>query len=130
MKRSFILYLLISFLVGFLLNSNPCYTQEKSSDTEPYYIFRQFIASGYMGDTNNIELYEYWYDIPYDSTDLDSACIKITYSPGSVGWAGIYWQNRANNWGEYPGFDFSDSGYTELIFWAKGETGRDRERDS
>lgn len=100
-------------------------SQEQQADVEPYSILNQYIASGYMGDTDNIELFEAWKDVPYDTTDNDSACVKISYTAGSQGWAGIYWQNRANNWGDYPGEDFSGSGYTAITFWARGEKGNE-----
>ena len=43
---------------------------------------------------------------------------------GDNGWAGIYWQQPANNWGD------KDSGYnlknaTFVTFWLKGETGNE-----
>lgn len=99
--------------------------QEAREAAEPYLILQRFIASGFMGDTSNIRLWESWRDTPYDSTDLDSFCVKIAYTPGQVGWAGIYWQNRANNWGRFPGENFSEYGYQKIIFWARGETGRE-----
>jgi len=38
------------------------------------------------------------------------------------GWAGVYWQNPANNWGSKKG-GFDLTGMNKLTFWAKGEKG-------
>lgn len=100
-------------------------TQEQQANAEPYSVLNQYIASGYMGDTDNIELFEAWKDVPHDTTDNDSFCVKISYTPGPKGWAGIYWQNRADNWCNYPGDDFSAFGYTAITFWARGERGNE-----
>jgi len=108
-------------IIFMFLRINFVFGQEEY--VEPYFILNQFIASGYMGEPDNIELLESWKDTPCDTTDSDSFCIKITYTPGYTGWAGIYWQNRANNWGDCPGEDFSEYGFNQIIFWARGEKG-------
>jgi hypothetical protein len=39
-----------------------------------------------------------------------------------AGWAGIFWQQPANNWGtSADGYDLT--GYSRLTFWARGEMG-------
>lgn len=115
----------VTAFVLFVLNNGLARSQEQQARAEPYSILTQFVASGYMGDTDNIKLFEAWKDVPYDTTDTDSSCVKISYTPASKGWAGIYWQNRANNWGNDPGEDFSVFRYTEITFWARGETGNE-----
>ena len=103
----------------------------KKPESMPFYIYvdrgsinNHFIPSGWMGDYG---------DIRYDAGDsvdpyLGNSCIKIVYSgKGSQGarWAGIYWQNPANNWGTVDaGFDLSKA--EKLTFWAKGEKGGER----
>jgi hypothetical protein len=37
-------------------------------------------------------------------------------------WAGVYWQNPPNNWGDVPG-GYDLTGAKRLVFWAKGEVG-------
>lgn len=47
--------------------------------------------------------------------------------PGGVGWAGVYWQSPANNWGTVPGpagYDLSRA--SRLTFWVRGQTGAER----
>src|SRR3954467_15303192 len=80
-----------------------------SADTtvyQPFAVFsgregRQghYVPSGYMGDPTVIMSGAY---IPtHDGTGTP---LRITYHPsGSKGWAGVYWQNPANNWGERSG---------------------------
>lgn len=55
-------------------------------------------------------------------------CLRVIYkATGPKGWAGIYWQDPANNWGDVPGRAGYDlRGATKLTFWAKGENGGER----
>jgi len=61
---------------------------------------------------------------PINST----ATIKVTYRPNvsqGARWAGMYWQNPPNNWGEKKG-GFDLTGAKKLTFWARGENGGER----
>jgi outer membrane protein OmpA-like peptidoglycan-associated protein len=55
-------------------------------------------------------------------------CVRVYYkSDGPKGWAGIYWQDPANNWGDVPGKAGYDlHGAVKLSFWARGENGGER----
>ena len=59
---------------------------------------------------------------------MGDTCVKIIYNgKGAQGarWAGMYWQNPANNWGTTDGgFDLSTA--TKATFWARGENGGER----
>lgn len=90
-----------------------------AQEPSPYNILNGFIASGYMGDTGNIRIVKNQTDNSRD----DGLCTKITYSPGNLGWGGVYWQYPANNWCQRNGKDFSNVGYTRITFWVKGENG-------
>lgn len=95
----------------------------------PFYVYadsnsldNHFIPSGWMGDYG---------DLKYDGKSTENpasgkSCIKITYVPKRAqgqGWAGIYWQNPANNWGTVPKAGFNLQGATKLTFMARGEKG-------
>jgi hypothetical protein len=80
-----------------------------------------FIPSGWMGDYKDIQ----FNDASTENPHSGDTCIKITYSPRSTqgsGWAGMYWQTPANNWGDKPG-GFDLTGKRRLTFWARGEKG-------
>ena len=83
-----------------------------------------YIPSGWMGDYGDIKIDDRDTRDPADGkTD-----IKITYSAKSTqgaNWAGIYWQNPANNWGTKDG-GYNLTKYTKLTFWAKGTTGKEK----
>ncbi|MFA5317836.1 MAG: hypothetical protein WC369_10510, partial [Dehalococcoidales bacterium] len=72
-------------------------------------------------------------DIKVDTGSKDAphsgvTCIKVTYSAEQkqgAGWAGVYWQNPANNWGTQPG-GFDLKGAKKLVFWAKGAKGGEK----
>lgn len=78
-----------------------------------------FYPSGKIADVEDIELDEGWKENPQSG----ATCIRITYkAAGSYGWAGIYWLNPKNNWGEQKG-GFNLCFAKKLTFWAKGEKG-------
>ena len=95
----------------------PIYTDGRSPDNH-------YIPSGYMGDYSDLSI-----DISsFDNPHAGSTCIKIVYSNAvsqGARWAGLYWQNPANNWGDRQG-GFDLTGSTKLTFWAKGEQGGER----
>ncbi|MFA5340075.1 MAG: hypothetical protein WC317_08035, partial [Candidatus Omnitrophota bacterium] len=80
-----------------------------------------YIPSGWMGDYGDMKIDTGCKDNPHTGT----TCIKIVYTgeqKQGAGWAGIFWQNPANNWGtKQGGFDLT--GAKKLIFWARGERG-------
>lgn len=94
----------------------------------PFYVYKDrisrenhYIPSGWMGDYSDVKLNENWRENPKDG----QSCIRIEYSAKrsqGQGWAGIYWQNPANNWGTVKG-GFDLRGATKLTFWARGEKG-------
>jgi len=83
-----------------------------------------YIPSGWMGDYGDIKYDQASKENPY----LGDSCIKIIYNGKAAQgarWAGIYWQNPANNWGTQDGgFDLSKA--TKLTFWARGQKGGER----
>lgn len=78
-----------------------------------------FIPSGWMGDWESIDMYECERVNPHSG----ELAIRVTYeATGTLGWAGVYWQEPENNWGALPeGYDLT--GATSLTFWARGKTG-------
>lgn len=81
----------------------------------------RYAASGWMGDTGDISMNEQYMENPHSGT----TCIKVGYSAKGVqgkGWAGVFWQDPVNNWGEIKG-GYDLTGYNKLTFWARGETG-------
>jgi len=80
-----------------------------------------FIPSGWMGDTGDIKMNDQSMENPRSG----STSIQFTYSAKKAqgqGWAGVYWQSSANNWGNKKG-GFDLTGMTKLTFWARGAKG-------
>ena len=96
----------------------------------PFYVYRNFHArenhfapSGWMGDYGDLKFTDRWF-FPNNKED---SVIKIEYTAEArqgAGWAGIYWQQPANNWGSKSG-GFNLNGATKVIFKARGEKGGD-----
>jgi len=80
-----------------------------------------FAPSGWMGDVGDIKLNDQSIDNPFSG----GSCILFTYSAkksSNQGWAGAYWQNPPNNWGNKKG-GFDLTGMTKMVFWARGAKG-------
>ena len=95
----------------------PVYTDGRSPDNH-------YVPSGYMGDYPDVAVDTSSFDNPHAGT----TCIKVVYSNASsqgARWAGMYWQNPANNWGDREG-GFDLTGATKVSFWARGEEGGER----
>jgi len=82
-----------------------------------------FTPSGFMGDGEAGTKYVQFSESCKDNPKSPPTCIKITYTPGPQQWAGMYWQNKPNNWGEKPGDDLTKSGFTKITFWVRGDKG-------
>ena len=120
----------VKVLADFLVANSLVIVKEKEK-FEPFFVYTEwtskndhFIPSGWMGDHGDIALDENWLENPHSG----ETCIKITYTAKATQgnrWAGIYWQEPANNWGTIDaGFDLNEA--TKLTFWARGEKGGER----
>jgi len=95
---------------------------------EPFYIFsdkgnsgNHYVPGGWMGDYGDIQ----FSDASHVNPHSGHTCIKIAYAAKSSqgnGWASMYWQAPANNWGDKPG-GYDLTGKRRLTFWARGEKG-------
>ncbi|MBM3250126.1 MAG: hypothetical protein FJZ09_04680 [Candidatus Omnitrophica bacterium] len=103
----------------------------KKKENMPFYVYadrstagNHYIPSGYMGDYGDLKYDGASKEDPY----LGDTCIKIIYSgkiTQGARWAGIYWQNPANNWGSIDaGFDLSKA--AKITLWARGAKGGER----
>ena len=87
-------------------------------------IKNHFIPSGWMGDVGDIN----YNDASSEDPHSGGTCIKIIYSGKATNgarWAGMYWQNPANNWGNKKG-GFDLIGAKKVSFWARGKNGGER----
>jgi exo-beta-1,3-glucanase (GH17 family) len=79
-----------------------------------------FTPSGWMGDgkvLGRVTLDECSTDNPHQGR----TAVKIAYTQQVEGWAGMYWVEPAENWGDIPG-GIDLSGAKRLTFWARSET--------
>jgi hypothetical protein len=84
-----------------------------------------FIPSGYMGNFRDITIRPNWGVNPHTGKTCYKVMISSKNSQGA-GWAGVYWQNSANNWATVSNRGFDLTGATKLTFWARGEKGGER----
>jgi hypothetical protein len=94
----------------------------------PFYVYtdafsrlNHFISSGWMGDIGDMKFSDKWITGPKSG----KTCIRIEYSAKrsqGAGWAGIYWQDPAMNWGNIKG-GYDLTGANTISFWARGEKG-------
>lgn len=100
----------------------------------PFPVDPTFVSSGFMGDGETAGFVTMLPAKPTDNADCNGArampgavgqCHQITYAPpdaGGKGWAGVYWQYPANNWGTKAGYAMPP-GAGKVTFWAKGAAG-------
>lgn len=108
---------------------DPELTKEEAKLNFPFYVYadagsldNHFIPSGWMPATaaKDLKLDINWKNLPFSG----DSCIRVEYKNNSgTRWAGIYWQQPANNWGSVPNAGFSLQGATKLTFWARGDKG-------
>ena len=85
------------------------------------YFKNHFVPSGWMGGYSDLKFNEGWKENPRSRR----TCIRVDYSAErkqGAGWAGIYWQEPANNWGNLSG-GYDLTGAKALTFYARGENG-------
>lgn len=83
-----------------------------------------FIPSGWMGDYGDLRIEDGNSENPADG----KSAIKWTYNGQAkqgANWAGVFWQNPANNWGDKAG-GYDLKGYKRLTFWARGGKGGEK----
>ncbi len=87
----------------------------------PFDLEAMFYPSGWMGDGESGTEY---LSFRRQSARLDGEeviAVRIEYSRGPNGWAGIYWQSPENNWGDRSGRVLL--GASRISFYARGERG-------
>jgi len=96
--------------------------------TFPFYVFKDggskenhYVPSGFTGDYGALKMDEKCKDNP----KAGETCAKFTYSgepTQGLNWAGVFFQNPANNWGTIDG-GYNVTGAKKLTFYARGEKG-------
>lgn len=81
-----------------------------------------YVASGFIPNGKCVAIDDAW----QQDCQEGRSCIKNTFDRDcatlNMIWAGIYWLQPANNWGDDKG-GFDLSGAKKLVFWAKGDKG-------
>jgi hypothetical protein len=108
---------------------DPDLSKETSGVNLPFYVYadsgsldNHFIPSGWMPATagKDLKMDTNWKNYPFSG----DTCIRIEYKNNSgTRWAGVYWQQPANNWGHVPDAGYDLQGATKLTFWARGDKG-------
>lgn len=96
---------------------------------KPFYVYsdkasrqNHYVPSGFMPNGKCLK----FSDVHKQDCLSGQTCIQIIYdvecSREGDKWAGIYWLNPANNWGNRKG-GYNLTGAQRLTFWAKGKNG-------
>ena len=91
----------------------------------PYTIYAdgvppKFYASGWMGNMGAMKTNTGCTENPHSG----DVCMKVSYDARD-NWAGIYWQDPPNDWGDKEGGVNLENANT-LVFWARGENGGEK----
>ncbi len=79
-----------------------------------------WIPSGYMGNTRALKVDAACSETPFKG----NSCMRVDYLD-HIGWAGIFWQSPANDWGDRPG-GVNLSNAATLVFRARGRDGGEK----
>ncbi|OGX22104.1 MAG: hypothetical protein A2Y03_08945 [Omnitrophica WOR_2 bacterium GWF2_38_59] len=101
----------------------------KNNSFKPFYIYsnkgsreNHYVPSGFMPNGKCLAFSDDYTENCYS----ERTCMRIVYgvqcSREDQNWAGIYWLNPPNNWGQRKG-GYNLTGAQKLSFWAKGENG-------
>ena len=123
---------ILIFLAAGLFSVSLAFAQEEAAvEPENFVIYldkgargNHYIPSGHMGDYGDIDMDDQYLTEPYSG----NTCIQFVYTAKrsqGKGWAGVYWQFPANNWGSRKG-GFDLTGMAKLTFWARGEKGGEK----
>ncbi len=103
----------------------------KTQEFKPFAVYKdkgypnRFTPSGYMPNGECLYMDDAWTEKCADG----KSCIKVIYdidcSKKGRNWAGIYWLNPADNWGDRKG-SYNLTGAQKLSFMARGEKGGER----
>jgi hypothetical protein len=129
MRRCSVVLLAVCMLLGALQAVDAAKVKAEKSGFIPFYIISEdgstlnhFSASGWMGDVSDLSIDGRCKNKPFKG----ETCFKVTYtSKGPQGWAGIYWQEPANNWGTMKG-GFNLTGAAKLVMYIRGDKGGER----
>ena len=101
---------------------------EVAKPFQPFIVYKdlnspnRFVPSGYMPTGECLKMDTAW----TDNCEEGKTCINVSYdvncSAKSRRWAGVYWLNPADNWGDRKG-GYHLTGAKKLVFWARGEKG-------
>ncbi|MCF7873681.1 MAG: hypothetical protein K9L84_02005 [Candidatus Omnitrophica bacterium] len=107
----------------------PDLTAKDDSTNFPFYVYadsnsldNHFVPSGWMPATaaKDVRIDTNWKNYPFSG----NTCIRVEYNNNSgTRWAGVYWQQPANNWGTIPNAGYDLQGAKKLTFWARGDKG-------
>ncbi len=85
----------------------------------------RYVPSGYMPTGECLKVDDSWTENCHEGR----TCIRSVYdtacSNKSRRWAGVYWLNPPDNWGDKKG-GYNLVGATKLVFWARGEKGKEQ----
>ena len=76
-----------------------------------------YVPSGWMGNSKSVKMDEGCTTNPHGG----KTCLRFEYT-GPDDWAGVVWQDPANDWGDLTG-GWNLTGARKLVFWARGEHG-------
>ncbi len=111
--------------------STPANDQNPTAAFKPFIVYKdkgyqnRFTPSGYMPNGECLKLDDAFTQMCHEG----KTCVKVIYSvecsKKSRNWAGVYWLNPPDNWGDRKG-GYNLNGAERLTFWARGEKGGER----
>jgi hypothetical protein len=115
-------------ILGALVIVGICSASAQTKPFEKFYVYKDkpspghYAPSGFMPDGRCVAVNDVWVDNCGGSRSCIQAKFDRDCTATSTGWAGVYWLDPANNWGDVKG-GFNLTGAHKLVFGARGEKG-------
>ena len=81
-----------------------------------------YYISGYMPDGECVDMDDAWQQGCKEGRSCIKAYLGRECATMHQAWAGVYWLQPANNWGDQRGA-YNLTGAKKLVFWARGDKG-------
>lgn len=112
-----------AFVLASIISATSSFAWAQNTERVRTDVTSTFYPTGFMGDGEYQSKYIQFTTADRTAPRSTRGSVKISYTFGTKGWGGFYWQNIPDNWGDKPGRDLSSRGYTFVTFWAKGALG-------
>jgi len=107
------------------LSAKPQPQSGSASTPERFDVLRFSTPSGYMGDAVGTKKYVQQTEASRENPHSPPTAVRVAYDPGPGTFAGMCWQNKPDNAGQFAGRDLQNQALRKISFWVRGSKGNE-----